>query len=62
MTDDNRPSWKPFTTYILKWGERRRTEGHEAPDIAPAEYWQRRRELEEMKQQPRTEQRQKLRK
>jgi hypothetical protein len=37
--NDNRPSWKPFTEYILRWGDRRRAEGHPPTDIAPPEYW-----------------------
>jgi hypothetical protein len=37
--NDNRPTWRPFSEYIERWGERRRAEGHEAPDVAPPEYW-----------------------
>ena len=40
MTNDsNRPTWRPFTEYILKWGDRRRAEGNPPTDIAPPEYW-----------------------
>jgi hypothetical protein len=38
--NDNRPKhWRPYLEYILKWGDKRRAEGHEAPDAAPPEYW-----------------------
>jgi hypothetical protein len=43
-----------YSRYLRQLGERRAAEGKPpAEDIAPAEYWQRRRELEELKQENR---------
>lgn len=39
MSDDNRPSWRPFSEYIERWGERRRAEGHELPEVHDQKYW-----------------------
>jgi hypothetical protein len=52
MKDDKRPTWKPFTEYILRYGDRKRAEGNPSPDIAPPEYWDKRRQDEANKQLP----------
>jgi hypothetical protein len=36
---DNRPTWKPFSEYLERWGERKRAEGNPSPDIAPQSFW-----------------------
>jgi hypothetical protein len=50
---DDRKHWRPYLEYLQRYGDRRRAEGHEAPDIADSEYWEHRRRNEEMKNQPR---------
>jgi hypothetical protein len=37
ITIDRRGDLSPNIS--KRWGERRRAEGHEAPDVAPLEYW-----------------------
>jgi hypothetical protein len=52
-SNDNWPSWKPFTEYILRYGDRRHAEGNPpAEDICDAEYWRERQRNEDLKQQP----------
>jgi hypothetical protein len=52
LADDNRPTWKPFTEYIERWGDRRRAEGKKTPNVADNQYWEERRKFEAMKDQP----------
>jgi hypothetical protein len=49
MTNDKHPEGF-YSRYLRILGERRVAEGKPpAPDVCPPEYWQRRRELEELK-------------
>ena len=50
---DNRLTWKPFTEYLQRYGDRKRAEGEGSPDIAPQSYWDKRREDEALKDLPR---------
>jgi hypothetical protein len=55
MTND-KPRWRPYLQYLEQLGKRREERGEPpAPDAAPPEYWQRRRELEDMKNEKRDE-------
>jgi hypothetical protein len=47
----NPQHWKPFTAYILRWGDRQRAAGNLPPDIQDDDgYWQERRRNEQMKE------------
>jgi hypothetical protein len=53
MSENDRPKhWRPYLEYLQRYGERKRAEGHESPDVADDAYWQKRRQDEANKQLP----------